>query len=639
MSANPAGAKVVVVGAGAREHALAWKLSASPQVSQVIVAPGNDGLPSKFQRWELGSYDLFAKRCVQEAIDLVVIGPDNPLADGIVDILEAHGVLAFGPTRKAAQIESSKIFAKEVMRAAGIPTGLYKVCETAEQAQREVEEGDWPNGLVVKAEGLAFGKGVQVCETRKQALAAVSELALISPRLLIEERLSGEEVSWMAFCEGAACALLEPARDYKRLREGDEGPNTGGMGALSPVPGIAPHWAARIRREVFEPVLTELKKRGCEFKGVLYAGLMVDCTQERFWVLEFNARFGDPEAQVLLPRIQGDFYEWCRAVALGNLAKLPCDVPFSKEAAVTVVAAAPGYPQAPKGGILIHGFEGVAHFFSAAIRKDGDRYLTNGGRIFSTLGMGRDLGEARKQAYAQFSQVHFEGMQIRSDIAQKESLLFSRTPRIAIFASGRGSNFTAILNSIRKGELAAQICVVFSDQREAPVIELARSEGIPVSCVPFVEFGRARRREFEERVIEEVTSFKPDFIVFAGFMRLVSRFFIDAFRSSKGYSRIVNIHPSLLPSFPGSKAYAQAFEHGVKVTGVSVHLVEEQMDEGPILAQEAFDISDLKTLDEVEKRGLAIEHRLYPEILSWVLQEQFHLENLAPGGRTRVLQD
>ncbi len=647
------GAKVVVVGAGAREHALAWKLSRSPHVAHVFVAPGNAGMPVCFERWDLGSFEAFAKRCVVEHIDLVVIGPDNPLAEGITDILESHGLLVFGPSRKAAQIEASKSFAKDVMEAARVPTARFKVCDSAADAKKVIENESWPNGLVVKADGLAFGKGVHVCDNEEQALKAVAELAPHSPRLLIEERLAGEEVSWMAFCSGVDCSLLEPARDFKRLLDQDEGPNTGGMGALSPVPGVPAHWAERMQREVFEPTLRELQKRGCEFKGLLYAGLMVDFAQDRYWVLEFNARFGDPEAQVLLPRMKGDLYEWCRASAKGELAGWPRIVPFSEESAVTIVAAAPGYPQAPQSGILIEGFaaksredtmSAVPPLFSAAVKKDGDGFVSAGGRVFSVLGMGPSLKVAREKAYAHFSDLSFKGMQLRRDIGEKESRS-QALPRIAIFASGRGSGFGAILNAIKNKELAAQVCVVFSDKNDAPVLELAKREGVPICCVDFSKFGRARRAEFEERVIAEMRTFQPDFLVFAGFMRLVSRFFIDAFRSPKGYSRIVNIHPSLLPSFPGRDSYAQAFEHGVKITGVSVHLVEEEMDGGPILAQEAFDISDLRTASEVEKRGLSVEHRLYPKVLNWFLQEQFQVETLSSlaseiaGRRTRVLQN
>jgi phosphoribosylamine--glycine ligase len=430
---------VLVVGSGGREHALAWKLSQSQRVSRLVVAPGNDGMPAAWDRWELvladgkKGFESLAKKAKKEGIDLVVIGPDNALADGIVDVLEAHGIPTMGPRAAAARIESSKAFGKELMRAAGVPTAKYWVVGNQQEANQILKSIPWqlqgqlqgkPQvGWVVKADGLALGKGVRVCDSLPEALQAVEDLFRISSQLVIEEKLFGEEISWMAFCEGENCALLEPARDYKRLLEGNMGLNTGGMGALSPVPGVPANFKERIRNAVFLPVLREMKQRGVAFQGVLYAGLMVDFSSSKFWVLEFNARWGDPEAQVLIPRFSGDLFLWCEAVANGRLAEMPPFVPFDSGAAVFVVAASAGYPDLPEVGKRIRfdsSFDSIqeAKYFFSGVRCVQDEWMTSGGRVLGALGQGLNLEQARQQAYQRLSQVSFEGMQYRADIGR-----------------------------------------------------------------------------------------------------------------------------------------------------------------------------------------------------------------------------
>ena len=431
------GLSVVLVGSGGREHALGWKLSRSPRITRLIVAPGNDGMP--WERWPLktsepgaaqrAEYERFARECVEKKIDFVVVGPDNPLADGIVDVLTQAGVKAFGPTASAAQLEASKAFAKEVMKAAGVPTAKSFVAPNKDEARRLLKSLPWPKedavgGWVVKFDGLALGKGVVVCGSLPEAQAGID--ALPEGKFVIEERLQGEEISWLAFCDGDRCALMEPARDHKRLWDDNRGPNTGGMGAFSPVPGIPAAWSRRVREEIFLPTLREMKKRGTPFRGVLYAGMMIDVPADRFWVIEFNARFGDPETQVLMLRLDGDLLEWCQASAAGELSRLPEMVPFVREAAVAVVAAAKGYPDSPLKGALISGPAGLVqaagdrpeYFLAGVARKDG-ALVTSGGRVLAALGMGRDLGAARREAYTRLSLVKFEGLQARSDIARE----------------------------------------------------------------------------------------------------------------------------------------------------------------------------------------------------------------------------
>jgi phosphoribosylamine--glycine ligase len=419
------GKTVLLIGSGGREHALGWKLSLSTKVSRLIVAPGNDGFPADWERWPLpkfdtGNFEALAKRAREAQVHLAVIGPDNALASGIVDVFERHGILCFGPSSQAARLESSKIFSKTVMSEARVPTAEFFSASTLGEAREILRSLPWPqgSGWVIKADGLALGKGVHVCTSSEQAEKSAEALFSVSGKILIEEKLSGQEVSWLAFCDGSRCALLEPARDHKTLRDGGLGPNTGGMGAFSPVPEVPDNWYARVREEVFMPVLHEMKRLGTPFKGVLYAGLMCDFKADKFSVLEFNARFGDPEAQVLLSRMDGELFDWCEAVARGDLSAWPERVPFKKESSVVVVAAARGYPEQPEKYHRISGsFESAPSFFLAGVSKAGDGgFVTSGGRVFGAMGSGLTLKDARAQAYKRMNQVLFEGMQFRKDI-------------------------------------------------------------------------------------------------------------------------------------------------------------------------------------------------------------------------------
>jgi phosphoribosylamine--glycine ligase len=441
---------VLLLGSGGREHAMAWKLAQSPKVTRKIAAPGNDGFSADWERWPIDlslsgenarrEFEKLAQRAVEAKVDLAVIGPDNPLAEGVTDAFEKQGILCFGPRSQAARLESSKGFAKEVMKAAEVPTAKFFAVESDVEAQKILKSVPWPKkstdargtsgldgtsgpghgvgGWVVKADGLALGKGVRVCASFEEASKAATELLSISGNLIIEEKLSGEEISWLALCDGENCALFEPARDHKTLREKGQGPNTGGMGAFSPVSGVPASWEKRVREEVFLPVLREMRKRGTPFKGVLYAGLMCDFSRDRFWVLEFNARFGDPEAQVLLVRMNGDLYEWCEAAASGKLSRFPEKIPSLKESAVVVVLAAGGYPEKPEKGVEISGLGSVRapEVFFAGVKNDSGRFVTSGGRVLGVMGMGANLSAAREQAYQRSSKISFAGMQFRKDI-------------------------------------------------------------------------------------------------------------------------------------------------------------------------------------------------------------------------------
>jgi len=431
----------LVIGSGGREHALAWKLASSPRVARVIVAPGNDGMPSEWERWPVDlskggpSFEDLARRAREAQVSLTVIGPDDPLAAGIADVFSAAGLTVFGPSASAARIEASKAFAKDVMNEAKVPTARYEVFKSAAEARRFLKAEWKPPGWVIKADGLALGKGVRVCGELAEALLATDELIGVSGRILVEERLSGAESSWMAFCDGIHASLFAPARDHKRLLDRDIGPNTGGMGAYSPLADLSDDFAERVRTEVFLPTLREMKRRGAEFRGMLYAGLMIERTESpnrRFHVLEFNARFGDPEAQVLLARMTGDLYDWCERSAQGDLIAMPERVPMKPDAALIIVGAADGYPDNPKAGARLTGLDralqnsqteragsvAVPAYFTAGVRREESGLTVSGGRVFGAMGIGPQLVDARAMAYERLEAARFEGMKSRTDIGQ-----------------------------------------------------------------------------------------------------------------------------------------------------------------------------------------------------------------------------
>jgi phosphoribosylamine--glycine ligase len=428
---------VAVIGAGAREHALAWKLLHSDRVQSLILVPGSEPALEQLQRqfaskhvarWSDGITGPEALRDLGEklradGVKFVVVGPDNALADGAVDILSAAGVPTFGPSRAASEIESSKTFSKRLMASAGVPTAEFYEATSVAAAEKILRDLDWKNKhWVIKADGLALGKGVEICETLESARTALQRLQAYSHTFVIEERLYGREVSWLAFCDGDTCSLLPPAQDYKTLGDDPLSPNTGGMGAICPVPIDDPDLAERVRTQVFLPVLNEMKRRGTPYKGVLYAGLMLgkDC---RLHVLEFNARFGDPEAQAILPLVDVDLLDWCEACVTGRLRELPARVPMISKSAVYVCAAAAGYPGAAEKGARIDGvttWTSAHHGFFAGVRKEaaGD-YRVDGGRVLGALGLGANLREARAEAFAHLQEISFAGMQVRNGVGRE----------------------------------------------------------------------------------------------------------------------------------------------------------------------------------------------------------------------------
>jgi phosphoribosylamine---glycine ligase len=397
--------KVLLVGSGGREHALAWKLSQAPDLEELHAAPGNPGIAELGRCHPVHAEDGEGLLDLAGSLDadLVVVGPEAPLVAGVADELRHAGVPVFGPGAEAARIEGSKAFAKDVMREAGVPTA-----NTLPVARPP---------CVVKADGLAAGKGVFVCRTQEELDRALGAVAAFGERIVIEELLEGEEVSVFALCDGARAVALPVVQDFKRAEDGDLGPNTGGMGSYSPVPGFDTVEIEELLDTIHRPVLVELAARGAPFTGVLFAGLMI--TDDGPRVLEFNCRFGDPETQSLLPRLEGDLLGAFAAAAAGDLSGV--DLHVAETGAVTVVIAAGGYPGEGDVGTTIAGLDEAAAagaiVFHAGTALKHDGVVTNGGRILNVTGTGESLAEAREQAYAACAAISFPGARYRTDIA------------------------------------------------------------------------------------------------------------------------------------------------------------------------------------------------------------------------------
>ncbi|MBM4417529.1 MAG: phosphoribosylamine--glycine ligase [Chloroflexi bacterium] len=418
--------RVLVVGSGGREHALCWKIRQSPRCGALYAAPGNPGMAPLAEIVDIPAREVgrIADWADERRIDLVVVGPDDPLALGIVDELEARGVRVFGPTRAAAQIEWSKSWARRLCIEADVPVPDSGSFDDQSAAHRYVDSR--PPGLVVKADGLAAGKGTTVCRTQMEAHAAIDRamrgraFGAAGAVIVIEEMLSGFEVSVSAICDGSTYRMLPYACDHKALCDGDRGPNTGGMGTHSPPAGLAPASEREIELRVVAPLVRAMARIGRPFRGFLYPGVFV--TPSGVKVFEINARLGDPEAQVILPRLDGDLLELMGVATDGNLARVSPVLPLSDGAACCVVLASAGYPESAQSGIPISGDltdrPSLLHFH-AGTRAAGDGLATGGGRVLGVTGLGTDLAAARDRAYAGVAAVGFAGMQFRRDIGQR----------------------------------------------------------------------------------------------------------------------------------------------------------------------------------------------------------------------------
>lgn len=417
--------KLLVIGSGGREHALAWKLAQSPKVATVFVAPGNAGTAPepKLQNLPLTAHTDLIDFCRKENVAFTIIGPEAPLAAGIVDDFRAAGLPVFGPTRAAAQLESSKDFAKAFMKRHGIPTAGYQTFDNAQQAHDYVDTKGAP--IVIKADGLAAGKGVIVAMTLAEAHAAIDDMLLgnkmgnAGARVVIEDFLQGEEASFIVMVDGENVLPMATSQDHKRLLDNDQGPNTGGMGAYSPAPVVTPEVYRRTMDEIILPTVRGMAADGCEFTGFLYAGLMID-ENGAPRTIEFNCRFGDPETQPIMSRLDSDLADLVQAALDRCLDKVQAE--WNPQTAVGVVLAAAGYPDSPRKGDAVEGVEAankIGKVFHAGTAVSDGHTVTNGGRVLCVVGLGDDVKEAKAKAYEAVAEIHFEGMQYRKDIADK----------------------------------------------------------------------------------------------------------------------------------------------------------------------------------------------------------------------------
>ncbi len=418
--------KILVIGNGGREHAVARKLMQSPLAEKVFIAPGNAGtaLVGENVDIKVDEFEKIAEFAKKEEIGLVFVGPENPLVEGIVDFLQEKGINAFGPSKKAAAIEGSKLFTRDLLKKYGIPSAEYAAFDNAEKAKQYLQEKEAP--VVVKADGLAAGKGVVVAETIEEAEKAIDEMMTdkrfgeAGSKIVLEEKLLGEEASYLVFTDGKNIKPMVSSQDHKRIFDNDKGPNTGGMGAYSPAPIVTKEMEQRILKEIMQPTVDAMAKEGREFKGILYAGLMISKTGPK--IVEFNCRFGDPETQVILPRLDSDLISIMQACIEGNLAEQ--EVKWSQKAYCCIIMASGGYPGKYEKGKEITGLEKDSKItetivFHAGTKADNGKVVTNGGRVLGITASGNTIKESIDNAYKAVEKISFEGMQFRKDIGQK----------------------------------------------------------------------------------------------------------------------------------------------------------------------------------------------------------------------------
>lgn len=605
--------KVAILGSGGREHALATKMIEEIGEENVFVLPGSSAIPRSFSV-DPNNADHVAGFCELHGIDLVIVGPEGPLVNGIVDALQDRSVTAFGPKKIGAHLEGSKIFAKNFMNRHGVATASFR--EFHQVAAGEVYVRTEGGPCVIKFDGLAAGKGVFVCDNKNAALEALDVLRRENGEdvsFLIEERLIGKEISLIVITDGKVERAFPFAQDHKKLLDGECGPNTGGMGACTPVDGLTNEDQQRIKTEIVEPTLRGLREDNISFCGFLYFGVMLTPTGPK--LLEYNVRLGDPEAQVLLASMNGPLLPYLDAAFAGQLQKTS-PLPIKNAYFAGVVLAKNEYPLSPTkpSADKIIGLEKLPiHtrvYFGGSERK-GDDFFAVKGRTLCLVSEGSTREEALSHVYQSSQMVTFNQARFRKDIGRN---WHCPTPRlrskIALFASGRGSNARAILENIEKGILAGrcEAPLLILDRPGCAAETLAQAYGIKVVVLDYKKLGR---EAFEDQVLSLLRKYDVDTLVLAGFMRLLSARIVNNYRG-----RILNIHPADPHAYRGPDGYGWAWRERRPSTKVTVHLVDEGMDTGPIMSQESLDLEQAKSLEDVMTKGLVIEHKLYSQTLA-----------------------
>jgi formyltetrahydrofolate-dependent phosphoribosylglycinamide formyltransferase len=615
---------VVVVGSGGREHALAVALARSPLIQKIICCPGNGGTAVEGGKISNAPYvngkqdnETVVKLTKEVGAAMVVVGPEAPLVDGLVDMLarECPNVLAFGPTQAAAELEASKAFTKDFLADHDIPTAKYRNFTDATEAIAYVESLDEGDRQVVKASGLAAGKGVLLPSTKEETIQAVKEIMLdkafgaAGDTCVIESFLIGPEASCLAFCDGKTAKLMPAAQDHKRALDNDMGLNTGGMGAYAPAPCVTPDMQKEIEAMCIKTV-EQMAERGTPYVGVLYAGMML--TPNGPYVLEFNCRFGDPETQVLLPLLETDLYEILTACCKGNLDSI--DVRFQESTvAATVVGAAKGYPEAyPKGMELTgltkaNGLAGVKVYHAGTELAEDGSTRCSGGRVVAVTGVGKTLKSGLTTAYGGVRRLDFIGpneehlMHYRTDIGRKA---VEKKLRIGVLGSTRGTALVPVIEACKNGDIPAEIVAIISNKSSAPILDKGRALG-PRVLSKFVSAKGLTRAQYDAECTAALLGAGVEYILLVGYMRILSKPFTDFWNG-----RCINVHPSLLPKHAGGMDLAvhqAVIDAKEQESGCTIHQVTEAVDGGPIVVQMRVVVDPSDTAESLKVKVQALE--------------------------------
>lgn len=623
---------VIVVGSGGREHALAVALARSPLVGKVICCPGNGGTAvegGKISNAE-GVHGKQDNNTVIELTkrvqaDMVVVGPEQPLVDGIVDAMKVAcpDVRVFGPSKAAAELEASKAFTKDFLQEHGIPTAKYRNFTSAEDAIAYVESLDENDRQVVKASGLAAGKGVLIPTTKAETIAAVKEImsdksfGSAGDTCVIESFMTGPEASCLAFCDGKTAVLMPAAQDHKRAFDNDQGLNTGGMGAYAPAPVVTPSMQKEIEAMCIKTV-QKMAERGTPYVGVLYAGIM--CTPNGPSMLEYNCRFGDPETQVVLPLLETDLYEIFIACCDGTLDSV--DVRFKENTcAATVVCAARGYPESYPKGMEITGIKeannisGVKVYHAGTVLDENSTTRCSGGRVLAVTGVGLSFKDALGASYKAISHLDFVGnnneseMHYRTDIAKG---VLNKKLRVGVLGSTRGTALMPVIEACASGTLHAEIAAVISNKKDAQILDKGRSLGVTVTTKYIASKGLSRS-QYDAECSAALVEAGVDFVILVGYMRILSKQFCKFWAG-----RCINVHPSLLPKHAGGMDLAvhqAAIDAGDFESGCTIHQVTEEVDGGPVVVQKSVKIENGETAESLKAKVQPLEGPAFVEAL------------------------
>ncbi|KAF0720258.1 Aste57867_445 [Aphanomyces stellatus] len=602
---------ILLIGNGGREHALAWKLAQSPQAKHIYVAPGNGGTGStsdKISNVALSpdnADDLIAF-CRKNDVSLCVVGPEAPLVAGLADKLNAAGIPTFGPSAKAAQLEGSKAFSKDFMARHAIPTAAYRNFTSFDEAKAYVNSLEY--NVVIKASGIAAGKGVLIPTTKEETIDALEEVMVrkafgsAGDEVVVEEFMTGEEVSLLVFCDGARVVAMPGAQDHKRIFDFDQGPNTGGMGVYAPAPCLTPDLQKQCV-DICQKTVHALAKDGMPYVGILFAGFMLTPTGPK--IVEYNCRFGDPETEVVLPLLQSDLVEIMVSCVEHRLD--PSLVFWKNGAAATVVMASEGYPESYPKGKVIRGTDAAnalsnVTVFHAGTALRGADLVTSGGRVLTVTATAPTLKDAIAQAYNGVKKIHFDGAQYRSDIGHRGLLRSCPKIKLGVLGSTRGSSLQPILDAIAAGELHASVEIVVSDKAAAGILDRARTHGIEAAAVST----KGKKRDAVDAEVTALLRAKQvDLVLCIGYMRILSASFCHEWEH-----RVLNVHPSLLPDFAGGMDLAvhQAVLDAKKsASGCTVHYITEDVDAGPIAVQLQCPVYGHDTAESLKARVQPLE--------------------------------